>query len=218
MHSLRRPLQHLQLLSPFLNCSDQSVVRLSPRPHCGNARCQEGPQMTTKLCAYLERFSFFFEKAPQECEKCYRCDRELAERSFEASLMRKGLVNLDYDVPWRDVATTEDTKEICEKTWRKCCAGGRSPEPMDSCATSVQFVGAQFCRSLPVTRCFQLLKVNRELEEGVRVMLVSSKTRFFQMVPSPRYKKLQTKEWMNIFATLPAVLATLTRVKGRKHS
>lgn len=88
---------------------------------------------------------------------------------------------------------------------------------MDSCATSVQFVGTQFCRSLPVTRCFQLLQVNQELEKGVRVTLVSSKTRFFQTVPSPRYKKLQTKEWMNIFATLPAVLATLTRVKGRKQ-
>lgn len=64
-----------------------------------------------------------FKKAPQEREKCYRCDRELAERSFEASLMRKGLVNLDYDVPWRDVTTTEDTKEICEdseKVLRRC--------------------------------------------------------------------------------------------------
>lgn len=73
--------------------------------------------------AILGMLFVLFKKAPQEREKCYCCDRELAERSFEASLMRKGLVNLDYDVPWRDVTTTEDTKEICEdseKVLRRC--------------------------------------------------------------------------------------------------
>ncbi|KAH9365290.1 hypothetical protein HPB48_018308 [Haemaphysalis longicornis] len=39
VHSLRRPLQHLQLLSPLPNSSDQPVIRLGLRPHCGNARC-----------------------------------------------------------------------------------------------------------------------------------------------------------------------------------